>query len=107
MMMVTGFLAFLALVFSAEFLAGKMITNDNADGISVADVTMVIRMVSFALLIIPAMSLVRGFFQGYQSMGPTAISQVIEQIVTIAFLLVATFFNLKVSSVENGSSCVM
>src|SRR5690625_3035347 len=40
MMMVTGFLAFLALFFSAEFLAGKMITNDNADGISVADVTM-------------------------------------------------------------------
>ena len=96
MMMVTGFLAFLALFFSAEFLAGKMITGDNADGISVADVTMVIRMVSFALLIIPAMSIVRGFFQGYQSMGPTAISQVIEQIVRIAFLLVAAFVVIKV-----------
>src|SRR5690625_2213814 len=96
MMMVTGFLAFLALVFSAEFLAGKMITGDNADGITVADVTMVIRMVSFALLIIPAMSIVRGFFQGYQSMGPTAISQVIEQIVRIVFLLVAAFIVIKV-----------
>src|SRR5690625_4550738 len=96
MMMVTGFLAFLALFFSAEFLAGKMITGDNADGISVADVTMVIKMVSFALIIIPAMSIVRGFFQGYQSMKPTAVSQVVEQIVRIVFLLVGTYLVIKV-----------
>src|SRR5699024_1818280 len=45
----------------------------------------------FALLIIPAMSIVRGFFQGYESMGPTAVSQVIEQIVRIAFILGGSF----------------
>src|SRR5690625_1365660 len=98
-MMVTGFLAFLTLYASAEFLASKMITSENPEDLSqitVADVTMVIRMVSFALLIIPAMSIVRGFFQGYQSMGPTAISQVIEQIVRIVFLLVAAFIVIKV-----------
>lgn len=97
-MMVTGFLAFLALFFSAELLATMMLTNDDTKGISIADVTMVIRMVSFALLVIPAMSIVRGFFQGYQSMGPTAISQVIEQIVRITFLLVAAFVIVKVYS---------
>ncbi|HLR68148.1 putative polysaccharide biosynthesis protein [Virgibacillus alimentarius] len=96
LMSITGLLAFLGLFFSAEFLAGKMITNEYENGISVADVTMVIRMVSFALLIIPAMSIIRGFFQGYQSMGPTAVSQVVEQIVRIAFLLVATFLVIKV-----------
>ncbi len=48
---------------------------------------MTIRGVSFALLLIPAMSMTRGYFQGYQSMGPTAISQILEQIVRIIFLL--------------------
>ncbi|MBC8844631.1 oligosaccharide flippase family protein, partial [Escherichia coli] len=51
----------------------------------------VIRAVSFALLIIPVMSLLRGFFQGYNSMGPSAVSQVLEQVVRIMFLLAGTF----------------
>ncbi|WP_010532334.1 putative polysaccharide biosynthesis protein [Lentibacillus jeotgali] len=96
LMAVTGFLAFLALFFSAELLAGYMITNEAEGDIAVADVAMVIRMVSFALLIIPAMSIVRGFFQGYQSMGPTAVSQVVEQIVRIGFILVSAFIVVKV-----------
>jgi len=102
-MIVTGFIAFLTLFFSAEFLASKMITSENVDDptqITVADVTMVIKMVSFALIIIPAMSIVRGFFQGYQAMKPTAVSQVVEQIVRIAFLLIATYLVIKV---YNGS----
>ncbi|MEN1968163.1 polysaccharide biosynthesis protein [Lentibacillus sp. N15] len=91
LMAVTGLLAFFVLFFSAEPLAHLMITTKDAGTISAADVAMVIRMVSFALLIIPAMSLVRGFFQGYQSMGPTAISQVVEQIIRIVFLLGAVY----------------
>lgn len=91
LMMVTGFLAFMLLFFGAEFLAGQMVTDTTSEEIDVKDITMVLRMVSFALIIIPAMSIVRGFFQGYQSMGPTAVSQVVEQIVRIAFLLGSTF----------------
>lgn len=96
LMIVTGFLGFLILFFGAEFLAERMITNNDTEGISVADVTQVIQMVSFALLVIPAMSIVRGFFQGHQSMGPTAVSQVVEQIIRIAFLLIASFIVIKI-----------
>ena len=42
------------------------------------------------------MSLSRGFFQGHQSMGPTAVSQVVEQIARIAFLLAGAFIVLNV-----------
>ncbi|UJL45113.1 polysaccharide biosynthesis protein [Virgibacillus sp. NKC19-16] len=91
LMIVTGFLAFLALFFSADWLAERMITSDDPQGITSANVAFVIRMVSFALIVIPAMSIVRGFFQGYQSMGPTAVSQVVEQIARIVFLLTAAF----------------
>ncbi|QKY71661.1 polysaccharide biosynthesis protein [Lentibacillus sp. CBA3610] len=96
LMAVTGFLAFLFLFFSAEWLAGYIITDEETGNIAVADVAMVIRMVSFALLIIPPMSITRGFFQGYQSMGPTAVSQVVEQIVRIGFILVSAFIVMEV-----------
>ncbi|BAM47015.1 putative polysaccharide biosynthesis protein [Amphibacillus xylanus] len=95
LMMVTGVLSFLALFIGAKWLAGIYIP-DNSEGITVEDVTMVIRMVSFALIIIPPMSITRGFFQGHQSMGPTAISQVIEQIVRISFLLISVYIVINV-----------
>src|SRR5690625_4485274 len=57
---------------------------------------MVIRMVSFALLIIPGASIIRGYFQGNQSMGPTAVSQVVEQVVRIVFVLASAFIVVKI-----------
>jgi O-antigen/teichoic acid export membrane protein len=96
----TGVIAFLALFFSAEIIAQQIISDDDLHN-SVEDVTMVIRMVSFALIITPSMSIFRGFFQGHQSMGPTAVSQVIEQIARIIFLLVAAFL---IIYIFNGST---
>lgn len=95
LMLGTGFTAFIFLFFFAPVLAGWFIPENSA-GISIADAAFVIRMVSFALIIIPAMSIIRGYFQGHQSMGPTAVSQVVEQIVRIVFLLVATYIVLNV-----------
>ncbi|WP_064091091.1 putative polysaccharide biosynthesis protein, partial [Rossellomorea aquimaris] len=86
LMTITGIVTFLIMYAFAPLFAGIVIKSDE-QVISVAQVTTVIRAVSFALIIIPFMSLIRGFFQGHQSMGPTAVSQVIEQIVRIAFLL--------------------
>lgn len=90
-MIFTGITAFLILFFSSEWIASKFIVDDE-HGNTVEDVKMVIRMVSFALIIIPFMSIFRGFFQGNQSMGPTAASQVVEQIIRIAFVLISGFF---------------
>ena len=95
LMAVTGTLAFLILFFSAEWIATQFVVDDK-HGNSIADVKMVIRMVSFALIIIPGMSIFRGFFQGNQSMKPTAVSQVIEQIVRIAFVLISAFLVVKI-----------
>ncbi len=92
-MLVTGFLAFLMMYMIAPFY-GEYVTRGVE--LDANDVTTVIRAVSFALLLIPVMSLVRGYFQGQQIMEPTAISQVVEQIVRIAFLLSGVFIVLKV-----------
>ncbi|MFC7061467.1 putative polysaccharide biosynthesis protein [Halobacillus seohaensis] len=95
LMGITGIIAFLTLFLSAEYIAQFSLADDDSSA-TVADTAMVIRMVSFALLIIPSMSIIRGFFQGNESMAPTGISQVIEQIVRIIFLLVAVYLILYV-----------
>lgn len=95
LMAITGVLAFLAMYFGSGWLASKFI-YDSKYGNKVEDVKQVMQMVSFSLLIIPAMSVVRGFFQGNQTMEPTAISQVVEQIVRIAFVLSTAFLIIKV-----------
>ncbi|KKI88831.1 cell division protein [Bacillus sp. SA1-12] len=95
-MLLTGFLAFAILYMSAPFFAKGALAENEISNITVDDAILVIRMVSLALIVVPLMSLIRGFFQGHQSMGPTAVSQVIEQIVRIVFLLGATYLIINV-----------
>ncbi|AJD91839.1 cell division protein [Jeotgalibacillus malaysiensis] len=90
LMSLTGIFAFLMMYLFAPVFAG-MVIESNEQQVSVEQVISVIRAVSFALIIIPVMSLIRGFFQGYESMGPTAVSNVIEQIVRIVFLLAGVY----------------
>lgn len=89
LMLFSGIICFLAMYGLAPKLAQM---QQLSGGYSLQDGIQVIRAVSFALLIIPIMSLLRGFFQGYNSMGPSAVSQVLEQVVRIVFLLAGTFF---------------
>ena len=94
-MMATGVVSFLILYFSAPLL-GDMVIKDQDQVTKVEDVITVIRAVSFALIVVPFMSLIRGYFQGHQSMGPSAVSQVVEQIVRIVFLLAGAYIVLYV-----------
>lgn len=53
--------------------------------------TPVIQSVSFMFLFMPGLLLTRGFMQGRNEMTPTAISQVVEQFVRVAFILTVAF----------------
>ncbi|BAP85365.1 MOP superfamilymultidrug/oligosaccharidyl-lipid/ polysaccharide flippase transporter [Paucilactobacillus hokkaidonensis JCM 18461] len=85
----TGFVAAVILYFGAPLFA---------DGD--ANVIPVLRSLTLAILVIPSMSLVRGFFQGYQQMAPSAISQFVEQVFRVVYMLAATFFIMRV---QHGS----
>ena len=91
LMIISGMVSFIALYISAPFLAELLINPNDQTGNSLEDVQIVIRLVSFALLIIPAMSIFRGYFQGSHSMGPSALSTVIEQVVRIIFILAGAY----------------
>ncbi|WP_160724050.1 putative polysaccharide biosynthesis protein [Bacillus sp. USDA818B3_A] len=90
-MSLTGFAAFLIMYLAAPVLAEM----SNPGKGQLDDVVTVMRAVSFALILVPFMSLIRGYFQGHQSMGPSAASQVVEQIVRILFTLVGAYVVLK------------
>lgn len=90
LMMGTGVLGFIVLFAMSEPIAHLIIKDDEAL-FTVTDVATVIKYVSFAVIVVPVMSLIRGFFQGYQHMTPTAVSQLFEQVVRILFVLAGGF----------------
>lgn len=54
-----------------------------------------IRMTSFVFLLAPAVATYRGYFQGELQMAPTAISQLWEQVIRVATILLAAYFFTK------------
>lgn len=58
------------------------------------------------LFIFPAMSIMRGFFQGHHDMKPYAISQIVEQIVRVIWILGATFYIMKLGSGDYLSAVI-
>ncbi len=51
----------------------------------------VIHSLSAALVVIPLLSIMRGFFQGHSEMAPSAISQFVEQLVRVGYMLVTAY----------------
>ncbi|MBF0819766.1 putative polysaccharide biosynthesis protein [Streptococcus acidominimus] len=58
------------------------------------------------LFIFPAMSIMRGFFQGHHDMKPYAISQIVEQIARVIWILVTTFYIMKLGSGDYLSAVI-
>lgn len=88
-------IAFLILfVFAEEFAV--LILGDVTGGNTVSDVSFVIRAVSFCLLIVPFLSVSRGYLQGHKFISAPSMSQVIEQIVRIFIILAGSYTVLNI-----------
>lgn len=64
--------------------------------VSVKATTITIRCCVPALVILPPMSLIRGFFQGNSDMQPYGISQLWEQLMRVIFIIATTFVIMEV-----------
>lgn len=60
-------------------------------GNTIEDVTFVIRLIAFALLVIPMLSIKRGYLQGHTYIKEPSISQIIEQVVRIAIIIIGSY----------------
>ena len=56
----------------------------------------VIRCLALAVLIIPILSILRGYFQGFNDMMPSAISQFVEQLARVIWMLLTAYVIMRV-----------
>lgn len=73
-----------------------LIIGDITGGNTIEDVTFVIRCVSFAILVVPYMSVTKGFLQGHKIINVSSISQIIEQVIRISIILIGSYLGVKV-----------
>lgn len=77
-------LGLFGVILAAAIYMGAPLIGDWIDNSSVVPA---VRTASLALLFVPVMSGLRGFFQGYQNMMPTAVSQITEQCIRVAVMI--------------------
>ena len=95
LVIILSVLAFLVLFIFAESI-GVFYLRGIEGGNSVADVALVIRSISFCLLISAFLSTLRGFLQGNKFIAPSSISQVIEQVIRIAIIIGGSYISINI-----------
>ena len=85
--------AFLILFLFSKEIAYLILDNIKG-GNTIEDVSFVIKCISFAILVIPYLSISRGFLQGHNIITPSSISQVLEQFIRIVIILIASYLTI-------------
>lgn len=75
---------------------GRLLIGNLDGGNTYQDIALAIRCVSFAILVVPFLSVSKGYLQGHKIISVSSISQVIEQIVRITIILLGCYITIKV-----------
>ena len=90
------FMLVLGLIFAGiMYLMAPVFASMSGGG---ADLIPVMQSLSWAVLIFPSMSVIRGFFQGFNNLKPYAISQISEQVIRVIWMLLTAYFIMKIGS---------
>ena len=92
---ILSLLSFVLLFAFAKPIA-HLIIGDMTGGNTINDIAFVIRCVSVSILVVPFLSVTKGYLQGHKIMTPSSVSQLIEQIVRIAIMLIGSYLIYKV-----------
>ncbi len=92
-------IVFLILVIFAPQIA-YLIIGDVKGGNSIQDVTMVIRVISIALIVVPFLSVSKGYLQGHKIMNVSSIANILEQIVRVIVIIAGSFLAINVFHTE-------
>ncbi len=97
--LIFSIISFLICFIFAKDIATLIIGN-KLEGISINDVTYVIKAVSFAILVVPLLSTNRGYLQGHGYISASSFSEVIEQVVRIAVVLGGSYYILYILKLD-------
>lgn len=86
---------FLVMFIFADLMA-KAIIGNMSGGNTCQDIAFVIRCISFAILVIPYLSVTKGYIQGHSIVEPSSTSNILEQVVRIFVILAGSFLAYKV-----------
>ena len=92
---IISFIAFIIMFVFARYLALFFI-GDIESVTSLNSIVLVIRVISFCLLIVPFLSVTRGYLQGNKYVSISSNSQLIEQIVRILIALIGSYIAINI-----------
>ena len=84
------------LLFTTAPLIAELFIGDIQGGNTKEDVAFVIRIISSAILIVPILSITKGYLQGHKYITVSTISQVLEQISRVLIIIVGSYVAIKV-----------
>ncbi len=102
---IAGFVFFIILLLFANSIADFYL-NKMAQGVqnvSVSEVANAIRCIGFCLLVVPFLSIYRGFLQGHKVLAVSAYSQVIEQFSRVAVVLLGAYAAINVFDLSSSA----
>ena len=92
---IISIVCFIALFIFAKPIA-YLIIGDMTGGNTINDIALVIRAISISILVVPFLSVTKGYLQGHKYMTPSSISQLLEQLIRIIVILLGSYLMYKV-----------
>ena len=94
-LVVMGIIGFCILFFGSGFISEQILIS-NQQKFTPQEGALVLKSLSFGIPLVLISAGIRGLFQGHEIMLPSALSQFVEQVARIAFMLGATYFIMRV-----------
>ena len=88
-------ITFLVLFIFSKNIASLIIGN-KVGGNSVDEISLALKAISLSILVVPFLSITRGFLQGHKIIKESSNSQIIEQIIRIIVILLGSYLVIKV-----------
>ena len=84
------------LLFAFASQIAYLIIGDVKGGNTIEDVALVIRVISTAILVVPFLSVSKGYLQGHKIMSVSSVANILEQLVRVVVILAGSYLALNV-----------
>lgn len=95
LLVIMGIVGFCILFFESGFISEQILISSQQK-FTPQEGSLVLKSLSFGIPLVLVSAGIRGLFQGHEIMLPSALSQFVEQVARIAFMLGATYFIMRV-----------
>ena len=95
LLVIMGIVGFCILFFGSGLISEQILIS-NQQKFTPQEGALVLKSLSFGIPLVLISAGIRGLFQGHEIMLPSALSQFVEQVARIAFMLGATYFIMRV-----------